>query len=47
MLPHARLAILPGQHGEYLGELLASPRNGRCAELTAWLIEQLLDGPAA
>jgi pimeloyl-ACP methyl ester carboxylesterase len=47
VLPHARLAILPGQHGDYLGEILASPHNVRYAELTAWLIEQFLDGPAA
>ncbi|HEX3760703.1 MAG TPA: alpha/beta fold hydrolase [Kofleriaceae bacterium] len=44
LLPHARLAILPGGHGDYLGELLAAPREARYAELTAWLIDQFLDG---
>ncbi|HEY0991617.1 MAG TPA: alpha/beta hydrolase, partial [Kofleriaceae bacterium] len=45
-LPHARLLVLPGGHGDYLGELLASAASSCCAELTAWLIEQFLDGPA-
>ena len=44
--PQARLLVLPGGHGDYLGELLASPRGSRSAELTAWQIEQFLDGPA-
>jgi pimeloyl-ACP methyl ester carboxylesterase len=44
LLPHARLLILPGGHGDYLGELLAAPRGDRYPELTAWLIEQFLDG---
>jgi pimeloyl-ACP methyl ester carboxylesterase len=44
--PHARLVILPGGHGDYLGELLASPGGSRYAEMTAWLIERFLDGPA-
>jgi pimeloyl-ACP methyl ester carboxylesterase len=42
--PQARLLVLPGGHGDYLGELLASPGGSRSAELTAWLIEQFLDG---
>jgi pimeloyl-ACP methyl ester carboxylesterase len=43
--PQARLLVLPGGHGDYLGELMA-PGGSRSAELTAWLIEQFLDGPA-
>jgi pimeloyl-ACP methyl ester carboxylesterase len=46
LMPHARLAILPGGHGDYLGELLTPPHGDRYAELTAWLIEQFLDAPA-
>ena len=46
LFPHARLVILPSGHGDYLGEALASPGGSRAAELTAWLIEQFLDGPA-
>jgi pimeloyl-ACP methyl ester carboxylesterase len=45
-MPHARLLILPGGHGDYLGELLTPAHDSRHAELTAWLIEQFLDGPA-
>jgi pimeloyl-ACP methyl ester carboxylesterase len=44
-MPHARLVILPGGHGDYLGEMLAPRDDGRYPELTAWLIEQFLDGP--
>lgn len=46
LFPHARLVILPGGHGDYLGEALAAPSAGRYAELTAWLLEQFLDAPA-
>jgi pimeloyl-ACP methyl ester carboxylesterase len=46
LLPHARLMIVPGGHGDYLGELLAPAPSDRYAEVTAWLIEQFLDGPA-
>ena len=45
LMPHARLLVLPGGHGDYLGELLAA-HDSRYAELTAWLIEQFLDAPA-
>lgn len=45
LLPRARLAILPGGHGDYLGEL-ETPANARHPELAAWLIEQFLDRPA-
>jgi pimeloyl-ACP methyl ester carboxylesterase len=46
LFPHARLAILPGGHGDYLGEITSPPHAARYAELSAWLIEQFLDGPA-
>lgn len=46
LLPRARLMILPGGHGDYLGEVLAAPNGSRQAETTAWLIEGFLDGPA-
>ncbi len=42
LIPHARLIILPGGHGDYLGEVLAA-RDARYPELTAWLIERFLD----
>jgi pimeloyl-ACP methyl ester carboxylesterase len=44
-LPHARLVILPGGHGDYLGELLAATKADRYPELTAWLLAQFLDSP--
>jgi hypothetical protein len=40
-----RRILLPSGHGDYLGELLAPAAGTRYAELTAWLIEQFLDGP--
>ena len=44
MIPDARLAILPGGHGDYLGEAVMSPTLTRMPELTAGLIEAFLDG---
>lgn len=45
LLPHAPLVVLPGGHGDSLGELLAAHQTWY-AELTAWMIEQFLDEPA-
>lgn len=45
-LPRARLLILPGGHGDYLGEAVMTQRETRYPELTAALIEQFLDSPA-
>ncbi len=45
LMPRARLMILPGGHGDYLGEVLASATGSRYPELTAGLIEQFLDSP--
>lgn len=45
LLPSARLLILPGGHGEYLGELIEGRKDSRYPDLTAWLIEQFLDAP--
>ena len=41
-LPHAQLAILPGGHGEYIGEICAPNRGGRIPALVAEMIEQFL-----
>jgi pimeloyl-ACP methyl ester carboxylesterase len=43
LLPHARLLILPGGHGDYLGELVATTGASRYPELTVGLLEQFLD----
>src|SRR5207237_8397922 len=42
-LPQARLMILPGAHGEFIGELVMTPRETRFPELTAGLIEEFLN----
>lgn len=41
-LPHARLAIFPGQHGEYIGEICAMDKNSVIPELTTALILEFL-----
>jgi pimeloyl-ACP methyl ester carboxylesterase len=46
-LPRARLLILPGGHGDYLGEAVMTQRETRYPGLTVALIEEFLDSPAA
>ena len=41
-IPGARLLVLPGGHGDYLGEAVMSQRHTRYPELTAGLIEEFL-----
>lgn len=43
LIPGARLLILPGGHGDYLGEVVATQEGTRYPELTARLIEEFLD----
>ena len=43
LLPNARLMILPGEHGTFLGELLGPDRGTRYPELSAQLIENFLE----
>lgn len=45
-LPRARLLILPGGHGDYLGEAVMTQRETGYPGLTAALIEEFLDSPA-
>lgn len=45
LIPGARLLILPGGHGDYLGELVMTQKDTRYPELTARLIEEFLDSP--
>jgi pimeloyl-ACP methyl ester carboxylesterase len=42
LLPNARLLVLLGGHGEYLGEA-TTPQRARAPELTAGLVEEFLD----
>jgi pimeloyl-ACP methyl ester carboxylesterase len=41
----ARMMVLPGGHGEYLGELLTQKPGSRAPALTAGLIEEFLGPP--
>jgi pimeloyl-ACP methyl ester carboxylesterase len=45
LIPGARLMVLVGGHGDYLGELVMTQRASRAPELTAGFIEDFLDGP--
>jgi pimeloyl-ACP methyl ester carboxylesterase len=45
LIPNARLLIVPGGHGEYLGEVLASPPASRYPGWTAGLVAEFLDTP--
>lgn len=42
-LPHARLAILPGKHGEYIGEICALDAHSKMPTLVAAMIETFLE----
>jgi pimeloyl-ACP methyl ester carboxylesterase len=43
-LPHAKLAILPGAHGEYIGEICAWNPNSKLPALVTAMIEEFLQG---
>lgn len=43
LLPHSKLAILPGGHGEYIGEIMTAKDGSKLPELTVTLIEEFLD----
>jgi len=42
-LPRARLAILPGGHGDYIGEICAPDKNSKIPALVAAMIEAFLE----
>jgi pimeloyl-ACP methyl ester carboxylesterase len=42
LIPDERLLVLPGGHGDYLGEAVMTQRQTRYPELTAHLIEEFL-----
>jgi pimeloyl-ACP methyl ester carboxylesterase len=46
-LPHGSLAILPGGHGDYIGELSAPDRDGPVPVLVVTLIEKFLSRESA
>ena len=41
-LPHARLAILPGGHGEYIGEICSPNKNSKVPLLVTAMIDEFL-----
>lgn len=47
LFPNARLMILPGGHGDYLGDLIGTPAGSQYPQWTAGLIQRFLDEPAA
>ena len=47
LIAGARLLILPGGHGDYLGELVMTQKRTRYPELTARLIDEFLDSDAS
>jgi pimeloyl-ACP methyl ester carboxylesterase len=44
LIPGSRLLILPGGHGDYLGEVDATPEGSPWPALTAGLVNAFLDG---
>jgi pimeloyl-ACP methyl ester carboxylesterase len=45
LIPNARLMVLVGGHGDYLGEAIMTQRASRAPELTAGFVADFLDGP--
>lgn len=41
-LPHAKLVILPGGHGEYIGEICAADKNSKMPAMVTAMIEEFL-----
>jgi pimeloyl-ACP methyl ester carboxylesterase len=44
LIPNARLMVLVGGHGDYLGEAIMTQRASRAPELTAGFVADFLDG---
>lgn len=45
LFPHARLSIIPGFHGAYIGEVTTGMEKSKVPELTAAMIEEFLSEP--
>ena len=43
LLPHAKLAIMPGGHGECIGEIESAGKQSALPVLTVAMIEEFLD----
>ena len=42
LLPHGRLAIIPGNHGSYMGEIMSSGTHSKVPELFVAMIDEFL-----
>lgn len=47
LLPHGKLAILPGGHGECIGEIEYAGKQSKLPEMTVSMIEEFLDAPVS
>ena len=47
LLPHGRLAILPGNHGSYMGEIMSADHNSKIPDLFVSMINEFLSSPVA
>lgn len=45
LLPNAKFAILPGGHGEYIGEITAVKEGSNLPKMIVAMIEEFLDMP--
>lgn len=45
LLPHGRLAILPGTHGSYIGEALSPDPDSKIPELFVAMLDEFLTSP--
>jgi hypothetical protein len=43
LLPHARLSILPGIHGAYIGEVTSGMEHSKIPDLAVSIIEEFLN----
>lgn len=44
LIPNARLTILPGTHGSFIGEICTAKEGSKLPEMTASLVEEFLNG---
>jgi hypothetical protein len=45
LLPHARLSMLPGIHGAYIGEVTSGMEHSKIPDLAVSIIEEFLNEP--
>lgn len=45
LMPHAKLSILPGGHGAYIGEVITGMEHSKIPDLTVSMIEEFLNEP--